>query len=150
MIATLRAAQPTDAGTTGMILYQAFQEDPDTSEIYAPVEAIAFCGTMIDRGWMTVAVQEGRVAGFMALAGGEICALYLAETARGLGIGQQLLDLARQSHSKLSLRAAQSNRAAQRFYLRHGFAEMERSTGQDSDERLPDITYVWNKRECAA
>lgn len=150
MIAVLRAAQPTDAGATGMILHQALREGTESAEVYSVVEAIAFCGTMIDRGWVTVAVLNRRVVGFMALDQGEICALYLAETARGLGIGQQLLSQARQSHSALSLRAAQSNNAAQRFYQRHGFVEVSRSNGEGTDENLPDITYVWRKGECVA
>jgi len=35
--------------------------------------------------------------------------------------------------------------AAQRFYLRHGFRETARTDGASTDEKLPDIHYVWSR-----
>jgi ribosomal protein S18 acetylase RimI-like enzyme len=36
-----------------------------------------------------------------------------------------------------------SNEAAQRFYLRHGFREVERTDGSDNEERAPAVLYAW-------
>jgi ribosomal protein S18 acetylase RimI-like enzyme len=42
-----------------------------------------------------------------------------------------------------------SNTPAQRFYERHGFVEMDRTDGQDNEERAPDILYTWRGTEAA-
>jgi hypothetical protein len=42
----------------------------------------------------------------------------------------------------LKLWTLQSNAGAQRFYLRHGFVEADRTDGADNEERAPDILYV--------
>lgn len=142
---TLRAARSTDAGTTGEILYRFMQETEWMPKLHTLAETIAFCGTMIDRGWVTVAELEGRVEGFMARDGQEICALYLSNRGRRRGIGPQLLQMAKDSSDRLWLKAFEANGGAQRFYLRNGFKETARSDGAGNDENLLDITYVWEK-----
>jgi hypothetical protein len=37
-----------------------------------------------------------------------------------------------------------SNLGAQRFYLRHGFVEVERTDGAANEEHAPDILYEWS------
>jgi len=37
-----------------------------------------------------------------------------------------------------------SNEGAQRFYERHGFAEVERTDGRANEERAPDVLYAWS------
>ena len=81
MTLTLRSARSTDAGKAGDILHR-FQEDTVwMPKLWTGAEAIAFCGTMIGRGWVTVAEEAGRVCGFLARDGAEICSLYLSAEA---------------------------------------------------------------------
>lgn len=128
-----------------MILKQ-FQDNNDwMPDLYTAAETIAFCGALIDQGWVTVAVQRDRVVGFVARDGDEICALYLARRAFGKGIGRALLDDAKTRADRLTLRVFQANTGAQRFYRREGFGESGRGEGADNDENLPDIAYVWPK-----
>ncbi|MCV6584870.1 MAG: GNAT family N-acetyltransferase [Marinibacterium sp.] len=145
MSVVLRPARSTDAGSTGGILHHFAREHDWMPELHSLAQTIAFCGTMIDRGWVEVAEVDGQVEGFIARNGPEILSLYLSPCTRGQGIGRQLLGRAKTQCARLELRAFEANAGAQRFYLREGFAETKRSTGSDNDEKLPDITYVWRK-----
>ncbi len=146
---TFRPARSTDAGTTGEILHGFARENDWMPELHSCAETIAFCGRMIDQGWVTVAETSDGVVGFLALNGSDIHSLYLTVSARGQGIGTQLLDHAKARHPQLSLFAFQANTDACRFYERHGFAEVARSDGADNDENLPDIKYVWRTERAA-
>lgn len=145
MTAHLRPALPGDAAATGEILY-GFARDTDWMPLlHSPSETEMFCGVMIARGWVTVAVLHGRVAGFIARDGGEICSLYLAPAAQRQGLGARLLQQAQHSAEQLELWTFQANTGARRFYERHGFRETLRTDGSRNDERLPDIRYEWRR-----
>lgn len=146
MTLILRPARSTDAGVTGTILHSFALENEWMPELHSCAETIDFCGRMIDQDWVTVAETKSGVVGFLALNGAEIHSLYLAETARGQGIGRQLLDHAKSKHTQLSLYAFQANDPARRFYERNGFAEVARSDGAENDENLPDIKFVWRSK----
>ena len=146
MNAVLRAAQPLDAGRVGDILWR-FQEDtPWMPKLHATAETISFCGAMIEQGLVRVAVEGGRVQGFVARRGEEILSLYLAAEAQGRGLGARLLLEAQGASPNLKLWTFQRNTGAQRFYERHGFVEVERTDGSGNDENLPDIRYRWERR----
>ncbi|UWQ23928.1 GNAT family N-acetyltransferase [Leisingera aquaemixtae] len=151
MTLCLRPAVPLDAGAAGDILF-CFQQDTEwMPKLYTWAEAISFCGTMIDRGWVTVAERQGCVLGFLARDGAEVCALYLAPGACGQGAGKALLDAAKAAAPRLILRTFAANTRAQKFYRREGFAETGRGGGADNEEGLPDIAYEWRAiREAAA
>ena len=141
MTPRLRPARPRDARAMGRILH-AFQARHDwMPRLYSRAECRRYAATMIRRGWVTVALRFGRVAGFIARDGAEICALYLAPRAAGRGMARLLMDEAKARTDRLWLRCVETNHHARRFYARHGFVETAR--GADEDTELPDITYVW-------
>lgn len=140
---TLRAAQPTDAGTTGVIMW-TFQDQTDwMPDLYSCAQTIAFCGAMIDRGWVTVATTDHRVIGFLAQENGYVHGLYLDPSHRGQGVGRLLIHHAKACADRLELRVAQHNVIAKRFYRRAGFTETARGDGSENDESLPDVHFVW-------
>lgn len=139
----LRAAQPTDAGAVGAILSGFIDETSWMPRIHSRAEDISFAGMMIERGWVTVATQDGRVVGFSAFNAPDLQSLYVGSDARGKGCGKVLLDAIKSQADAVQLWTFQANHAAQRFYLREGFAETARTEGVDNDEGLPDIKYVW-------
>jgi len=141
----LRPAQPTDAGKTGDILWRFITETPWMPDLHTGAETIAFCGMMIDMGWVTVAELNGAVSGFLARDGAMIHALYIARAAHGSGVGRALLTDAKTRTGDPTLWCFQPNKPAQRFYLREGFVEAERTDGATDEEQLPDIRYVWSQ-----
>jgi ribosomal protein S18 acetylase RimI-like enzyme len=143
----LRAARSTDAGSTGLILWDFMDQTPWMPQIYSAAQTISFCGVMIDRGWVTVAQGAGGVVGFLAQDGDEVSALYVANAARGQGIGAALLDHAKSGSDGLSLWTYQVNDDAVRFYRERGFSETRRSDGTRNDENLPDVQLTWTQGE---
>lgn len=139
----LRAAQQTDAGAVGAILSEFIDTTDWMPRIHTRAEDVAHAGMMIDRGWVTVAEDEGRIIGFASLDGPELHALYVARDARNRGTGTALLAHAKAAQKTLQLWTFQANAGAQRFYLRHGFVEVLRTDGIENDEKLPDIRYAW-------
>ena len=150
MTLSLRPATPLDAGAIGEILYRFQQGTEWMPELYTWAEVIAFCGVMIDRGWVTVAVRDNGVQGFLARDGAEVCALYLAPGACRQGAGKALLDTAKAAVPRLTLRTFAANEMAQRFYRREGFAKTSRGDGTGNEEGLPDIAYEWHSSQEAA
>lgn len=145
MTVTLRPARSTDAGKIGAILSGFLAASEWMPDLHTGAEDIAFCGDMIDRGWVTVATQAEVVIGFIARDGEEICALYVGEQAQGRHVGHQLLDDAKARAERLELQVFQANTRAQKFYSREGFCETGRGDGAGNEEGLPDIAYVWNR-----
>lgn len=145
MSIALRPAWPTDAGKTGHILWQFQARTPWMPDIHSAAETVAFCGQMIDDGWVTVALLNQQVVGFLARDAEDICALYLLVRAEGQGFGKLLLNHAKSQSARLSLRAFQANSSACQFYEREGFVEMARGDGRDNDENLHDVHYVWSR-----
>ena len=92
-----------------------------------------------------IAVDGATVVGVMVLGdGGLLSQLYLAPDSRGRGLGDRFVALAKQRRPDgLELWTFQVNGPAQRFYLRHGFTEVERTDGSGNMEREPDIRYAW-------
>lgn len=91
---------------------------------------------------VTVAEKDGAVVGFLALdeASGEITSFFVGP--HGHGIGTALIAAAKQGREALWLWTFQADEGARRFYARHGFAELERTEGEN-DEHLPDVRLGW-------
>jgi putative acetyltransferase len=73
--------------------------------------------------------QEGKVTGFISLAGEKVCALFVAPEAQGKGEGKALLEHAKALKGKLSLKVYRDNRKAIIFYEKSGF----RAAGEETD-----------------
>ncbi len=93
-----------------------------------------------------VAVDGARVRGFMTLSrDGFLTALYVEQASRNQGIGGLLLARAKRELSpEINLYTFQANERAHAFYKRHGFVEINRTTG-DNEENLPDILLEWRE-----
>ena len=143
MSCIIRPARTSDVQATGEIVYQFQQETSWMPKLYTREEVIGFCSIMIDRGWVTVAQNQGQVVGFLARDQEEVCSLYLLSERRGNGYGRALLASAKASSPRLLLRTFVANEAARRFYHRQGFIEIGRGDGSTNEESLPDIYLQW-------
>ncbi len=91
-----------------------------------------------------VAEVDGAVAGFVAVDGeGFVAGLFVAEAARGRGIGAALIEAAKAARPEgLTLWTFVANTGARRFYAARGFVEAGGSDGEN-DEGLPDLRFDW-------
>lgn len=81
---------------------------------------------------------------FVAINDSEINQLYVHRKFQSMGIGSQLLAMAKQQSSgRLSLRTFENNIRAQQFYERHGFVAI--GGDAENEEGLPDILYEWRR-----
>lgn len=114
-------------------------------DLHTRSEDQRFLNYLIDSHNVTIAKNWRGVLGFLARDKESVHSLYLAQAARGRGIGKMLLDDAKQKVARLELWAFQQNTRAIAFYTREGFTEVERTDGAGNDEKLPDVRMVWNK-----
>lgn len=145
----LRKALQNDAKDCANILRSWMNESGWYGTPHTPNEDVPFLTSLIAGGWTTVA-EAGRVHGFIVHEKSWINCLYVLPEARDKGIGKMLLDHAKLANPRgLQLWTFQANIGAQRFYLREGFREVERTDGAGNEENLPDIRYVWRMfHEC--
>ncbi len=86
--------------------------------------------------------EAKKVVGILAIAETELKQLYIHTDYQGIGIGNRLLELAKElSGGKLQLFTFEVNKGAQAFYEKHGFKIIGR--GFENEENLPDILYEW-------
>jgi putative acetyltransferase len=92
-----------------------------------------------------VAEVDGGVVGFIAIEREFVDHLYIAPGHQGRGIGDALLERAKQLRpSGLKLWTFQRNLAARKFYERRGFVAQEFTDGSRNEEGEPDVMYEWN------
>lgn len=140
----LRPARQADSRALAAILGDWVRETGWMPLLHTREEDLAFVRGLTGRGLVTVADDDGP-QGFLAREGEEVLALYLAPSARGRGLGRILLDRAKAESPRLGLWTFERNEGARRFYAREGFAEVNRTDG-DNEEGLPDVRLAWELR----
>jgi GNAT superfamily N-acetyltransferase len=116
-----------------------------------PIEAQLgfFLGEVVPNNRVRIAVEGSEVVAFMASTPESIEHLYVRVQNIGQGIGSRLMALAKsESTGSLSLHTFAQNKSACRFYEHHGFAEVERESG--NMWKLEAIKYQWVRQESAA
>lgn len=145
VVALLRPARSTDAGKLGLMITEAVAARAWKPRLHTGAEDIAHAGQLIDRGWVTVFCEaDDTPVGFLAREDGFIHALFVAARAQRRGVGGALLRDAQSRADRLDLWTFEANAGARRFYRRHGFEVVARSTG-DNEEGLPDIRFRWQR-----
>ena len=142
-----RPARSTDAGTLGAMLSEVVAANAWKPQLHSKAQDIAHMGELVDRGWVTVCEVDRDISGFLACDGAVVQSLYEQGSAQNAGIGAGLLSHAKATHQAIELWTFQANTGAQRFYVKHGFKEVERTDGAGNAEGLPDIRFVWSADE---
>ena len=142
----LRPARPDDGPAVAEVWLRSFDVALPTVRRAHPDDEVRrwIRDELVVRADTWVAETDGAVVGVLALSPGWIDQLYLDPDARGRGIGDRLVALAREREPDgLQLWTFQVNGPAQRFYERHGFVAVERTDGAGNQEREPDVRYRW-------
>lgn len=119
---------------------------------YAPLhrsdaEVLAWVtDVLLPGGGVSVALESGAVVGFVAVGsradGHWVDQLYVHPARWRRGVGSTLLHLALSRLSgPVRLNTFEPNRAARRFFERHGFAAIGFGDGSDNESRCPDVLY---------
>lgn len=97
--------------------------------------------TLLPQAELYVWQGVGEVNGFLGLDGDRIQGIFVWPAFRGRGIGQDLLDCAKESHDQLTLHVYQKNRPAIAFYERQGFSVTGEGLDEATGER--EFTMHW-------
>ena len=136
----IRDAVAGDAGVLARVLGDWVRDTEWMPKLHSREEDLGFLQGLIAACRVRI-LGEG--AGFMAVEGGVVRALYLEPAARGLGLGKALLDEAKGRAGRLELYTFEANAGARRFYAREGFREVR--FGAENEEGLPDVFLVWQR-----
>ena len=145
----IRRATSSDAEAATELYVRARRASAAAGTIPPPVhddDEVRFWVThfVIPRGCWLAERGSGSLVGMLGLQDDWIDQLYVDPDLTRVGIGAQLIAVAkRERPDGLRLWTFVSNEDAQRFYLRHGFQEVERTDGSRNEEGAPDIQYVW-------
>lgn len=119
---------------------------PFLPELHTPQEErIWFCERLFTDFDVWVAQDGKTLLGYIAFRGGFINHLFLDADRLGQGVGSALLALAKEEYAELSLWTFQQNTRARAFYERHGFTALRFTDGEDNEEHMPDVFYVWKR-----
>jgi len=101
-----------------------------------------FVARVLPSNRVTLALQDGRLAGFVASSAESLAQLHVRVDLHGQGIGSSLLEDAKtHSSGSLWLYAFARNLRACRFYEKRGFVAVER--GFEPTWQLEDVKYLW-------
>jgi ribosomal protein S18 acetylase RimI-like enzyme len=146
-IVSIRNARSQDMVVCAAIYNEWIDTTDWMPRVHRPEDVLNFYRTEIATKRQTiVAVDGSRVRGFATLAPDNfVTALYVEQGSRSRGIGGLLLERAkRELAPTVNLYVFQHNVGAQAFYNRHGFVEINRTSG-DNEENLPDILMEWRE-----
>ena len=143
--AQIRSARTQDMEACAGILNSWIDETVWMPRVHSHAEVVRYYKTVVaGDGKSFVVASDRSTLGFMVLAADHlVSALYVDRDYRRQGVGQLLLNRAkREFDDKIHLWTFQANEAAQKFYTREGFGEINRTDG-DNEEGLPDILMEW-------
>ncbi|GAA1724288.1 GNAT family N-acetyltransferase [Brachybacterium phenoliresistens] len=113
-----------------------FLEESDLERIEASLIPVYFPAVS-----MLVAESRGDPVGFAGVAEGCLEMLFVADAARGTGVGTALLEEAVTRHGVTRVDVNEQNPAALGFYLRRGFVQVGRSA-LDGDGRPYPLLHL--------
>jgi GNAT superfamily N-acetyltransferase len=146
---SIRRARALDAGAVAEVYLRSFHTALPTIRLAHTDDEVRgwFATTVLpDPGretWVAEAA-DGTVVGMMVLGSDMLEQLYLHPVARGRGIGDRFVELAKARRPDgFSLYAFQVNMPARRFYERHGFRTVQLGDGSGNEVHEPDVLYAW-------
>lgn len=142
--------RPIEEGEVGAVI-ALWHETKIVAYPYLPLEQSRtieedtwfFSERILPKSSIWLAVQDGEIAGFLALQGSYIDRLYVHPSRQEQGAGSALMAKAMTlSPSGLELHTHVQNEQARRFYERRGFRAVKFGISPPP-ESAPDVEYHW-------
>lgn len=92
---------------------------------------------------LQVAERRGCILGFIGLEKNQVAMLFVADEARSMGIGSNLLAWAQNQSVRLSLDVNEQNPRAAVFYIKRGFTVVGRSDTDAQGWAFPLLHMSW-------
>lgn len=89
---------------------------------------------------------DGSVAGFIALMGNEVGALFLQPKYHGRGAGKALMDKAQELHGDLEVEVFKQNSIGRKFYSQYGFEYLEEKLHEPTGRQVLRLKFTANKK----
>ncbi|WP_368295194.1 GNAT family N-acetyltransferase, partial [Enterococcus faecalis] len=100
----------------------------------------AFVRAALPKATLILAEEEGQIIGFLGLMDNYIAGIFIKKVFQGKGIGQKLLQVAKEEQDILSLAVYRENQAAYAFYQKQGFVQQKRTIDETGNE---ECHLVW-------
>jgi len=84
----------------------------------------------------------GEVAGFIALIGNEVGAIFVQPDHHGIGAGKALMDKAQGLHGDLEVEVFSSNTIGCQFYTSYGFERYQKKTHKPTGQELLRMKFA--------
>lgn len=117
---------------------------PWLPDIHTPEEDRWFFENIVfKQDTLLVARDSGRILGFVAYKEDWLNHLYISPEHWRRGVGRRLLRAAQKASKSLQLWTFQRNGSARKFYVAHGFEDVELTDGRENEEQEPDVRMAW-------
>lgn len=127
-------------------LHTPLEDENYFHHLFAETQIFVACDRLgLPHGGTSSDKPVGSIVGFIAFTDSMVNHLYLSPSVTGLGLGGELLGLAKAGSSKLQLWAFQKNEIAKRFYIKNGFAIVRETDGSGNEENEPDFLFEWSR-----
>jgi len=100
----------------------------------------AFVRAALPKATLILAEEEDQIIGFLGLMDNYIAGIFIKKAFQGKGIGQKLLQVAKEEQDVLSLAVYRENQAAYAFYQKQGFVQQKRTIDETGNE---ECHLVW-------
>lgn len=88
---------------------------------------------------------DHQVAGFIALIGNEVGAIFLQPEHQGKKMGKLMMDKAQALHGDLEVEVFEKNAIGRHFYSHYGFQLIEEKNHEPTGERVLRLKFTANK-----
>ena len=141
---SIRRAVADDADAIATVFLAARATMTYLPQSHTEADTRAFIAGVVGTLEALAAVEDSRIVGFAVLREDWLDHLYILPSHFGTGIGTRLLQHLKQARPEgFRFWVFQANKAARRFYKRHGCKAVELTDGSRNEEKLPDVQYVW-------
>jgi putative acetyltransferase len=145
----VRRATAGDVDAVAALFRRSFGTLEFLPTLHSPEEDRRFLGRVVAEQDVWVAERDGRILGFISLAGDLGTFFYVDPDEHEAGVGSALFEQAQRARPDgFEFWVFQRNANARRFYERRGCRAVRFTDGSGNEEKEPDVLYEWRPAGC--